>query len=140
MSVFTDELTVTELPDWKIWRLETDLVYEVGAEGSGKVITVPKGFITDGASVPRALWALFPSWGTYSRAAVVHDMLCHDLNRGTPHALAPTRKDADTIFLEAMKVCGTNWFTRTVLYVGVRIGSLKLLGRTNIVDRVNQDD
>ena len=38
-------------------------------------IKVPAGFITDGASVPRALWWLFPPTGRYFQAAVVHDYL-----------------------------------------------------------------
>jgi len=38
-------------------------------------IDVPKGFITDGASIPRGLWWLFPPVGRYFKAAVVHDYL-----------------------------------------------------------------
>lgn len=136
MSSFTDDLTITEVAlNWRVWRLEQDFTYEVGDKGSGKAITVPKGFTTDGASVPQLLWALFPAWGSYSRAAVVHDLLCHLLHLGTPHPEAPTRLKADQIFLEAMKVCGTGPITRTILYWGVRVGA-RLPG-LNIVDRMN---
>lgn len=39
--------------------------------------TVPKGFVMNGASTPRALWWLFdPFVGDYRRACVVHDFLC----------------------------------------------------------------
>lgn len=38
-------------------------------------LEVPDGFVTDGASVPRALWWLFPPTGRYFLAAVVHDYL-----------------------------------------------------------------
>ncbi len=125
MSAFTEELTVTELDlDWRRWRLEQPLIYEVGAEGSGLAITVPAGFITDGASVPRALWSLLPSWGSYSRAAVVHDFLCVALDRGAPLALAPTRREADAIFYEAMGVCGTPWLTRLAMWAAVRLFAL----------------
>ena len=44
-------------------------------------VTVPAGFITDGASVPRLLWWLFPPVGRYFLAAVVHDWL---LENGMP--------------------------------------------------------
>jgi hypothetical protein len=38
--------------------------------------TVPKGFITDGASIPRFLWAFFtPFEGDTLAAALVHDYL-----------------------------------------------------------------
>ena len=36
---------------------------------------VPPGFVTDGASVPRLLWWLFPPTGRYFKAAAVHDWL-----------------------------------------------------------------
>lgn len=38
-------------------------------------VVVPAGFVTDGASVPRPLWPLFPPTGRYFAAAVVHDWL-----------------------------------------------------------------
>ncbi len=108
MSRFTGELTITQLDvDYRTWRLEQPLVYEVGDENSGHMIEVHKLFETDGASVPRIFWALLPTWGKYSRAAVVHDYLYNELREGTePHPEAPTRQRADAIFLEAMAVCG----------------------------------
>jgi len=120
VSAFTDELTITALRDGRNWRLAQPLVYEVGSEGSGRVISVPPQFVTDGASVPRALWELLPSWGTYSRAAVVHDYLCDCLNRGAPHVEAKTRREADAIFYEAMVVCGTGATMRFVMWLAVR--------------------
>jgi hypothetical protein len=123
MSSFTSELTLTHMDaNWKLWRLERDFTYEVGDKGSGRAITVPKGFLTDGASVPQFLWSMFPAWGSYSRAALVHDYLCYRLHEGVPHPEGKTRKDADKIFAEAMKVCGTGSLIRFVMYVGVRIG------------------
>lgn len=44
-------------------------------------VHVPKGFVTDGASVPRLFWVLFPPMDQYFPAAVVHDYL---LVEGTP--------------------------------------------------------
>ncbi|RYD46005.1 MAG: DUF1353 domain-containing protein, partial [Verrucomicrobiaceae bacterium] len=134
MSSFTAQLTITEVAlNWRVWRIEQDFTYEVGDKGSGKTITVPAGFQTDGASVPQILWAMFPAWGSYSRAAVIHDLLCHLINTGRPHEHAPTRKIADEIFKEAMVVCGTGWFTRTILFGGARFGGIAP-GKKNIVD------
>lgn len=39
-------------------------------------ITVPKGYRTDFASVPRFFWRLYPPVGRYCQAAVLHDYLC----------------------------------------------------------------
>lgn len=38
-------------------------------------IRIPKGFTTDGATVPRLFWFLFPPVDRYFPAAVVHDYL-----------------------------------------------------------------
>lgn len=48
--------------------------YEFRSE-TGAIVTVPAGFITDGASVPRCLWAAIPPFGRHFNAAVVHDAL-----------------------------------------------------------------
>src|SRR5581483_3844288 len=97
MSRFTDDLTITQTRNWHRWRLEQKLIYEVGAEGSGRMIEVPHGFVTDGASIPRPLWWLLPTWGTYSRAAVIHDYLYVLLEAKASHKEAPTRKAADAV-------------------------------------------
>ena len=39
-----------------------------------ETITVPKGFVTDLASVPRAMWAFIAPFDV-ARAAIVHDLL-----------------------------------------------------------------
>lgn len=126
MSAFTGKLTVSHMDvDWRLWMLEQPFIYEVGAKGSGRVIEVPKGFMTDGASVPRFLWAVLPTWGSYSRAAVIHDYLLYCLARGEPHPEAPTREAADLIFDEACCVCNVPILLRWLLSIGVRIGTLK---------------
>lgn len=122
MSRFTGELTITQLDvDCRTWRLEQPLVYEVGDENSGHVIEVHKLFETDGASIPRIFQSFLPTWGRYSRAAVVHDYLYNELRPGTePHPEAPTRQRADAIFYEAMQVSGVGFFTRWIMWAAVR--------------------
>jgi len=130
---FLSELTVTQLSSkpgvWRLWKLENDLIYEVEAT---RRITVPDGFITDGPSVPRLFWVFLPIWGSWSRAGVVHDWLCCLIALGYPDRGAPTRTDADKIFLQAMQVSGVGWFTRTQLYVGVRIGTILRIKTTMV--------
>lgn len=123
MSLFTGNLTLTHLnADWRLWELETPLTYEVGREGSGRIIEVPRGFITDGASVPRLLWPLFPSWGRYSRAAVLHDYLGTRLvNLRAPHPEGLTQRQIDAVFFEAMGVCGVVWPIRVLIWSIMRL-------------------
>lgn len=124
MSSFTTRLIVTPLADGKRWRLAVPFEYHVGAEESGDVITVPRGFTTDFASVPRPFWSLFPPWGTYGKAAVLHDYLYVIQGvRGSTEQLfhrTRSRAECDGIFLEAMKVLGVNIVTRTALWSAVR--------------------
>jgi hypothetical protein len=47
-------------------------------DGHGHTLTAEPGFVTDGASIPRALWTIIgsPFTGQYVGAAVVHDVGC----------------------------------------------------------------
>lgn len=81
----------------------------------GKVITVPKGYRTDFASVPRFFWRIIPPYGRYAKAAVAHDWLC-DLRGSTGIDSATTHK----VFLEAMEILEVPAWKRTVMYRAVR--------------------
>lgn len=100
MSSFTTPLVVTPLPDGKYWRLLEEFDYHVGSKDSDVFVHVPKGFVTDFASIPRFLWFL-PPWAKYNKAPVLHDCLYR-----TKKLMGQTisRKRADSIFLEAMLV------------------------------------
>jgi len=79
---------------------------------SFKGVRIPKGFTTDGASVPRLFWWIFPPNRTdYLPCAIVHDFLCDKCEY----------KRADTIFKECLKELKVDWFSRTVLYLAVRL-------------------
>lgn len=80
-------------------------------------ICIPKGFVTDFASIPRPLWPVVggPADGKYRKIAVVHD----GLYRG--YGLA-TRGQADRVLLEGMKFSGCSWHQRWAIYSGVRVG------------------
>lgn len=82
----------------------------------GRTITVPRGFETDFASVPRLFWRLLPSSGEYNEAAVVHDFLYRCMT------YTYTRKEADKVFLELMKRSGVSVIKRRLMYAGVRMG------------------
>jgi hypothetical protein len=87
------------------WRVAKPFKFFIGSENSKRWITVPAGYLTDGASVPRALWSIIPPWGAYGQAAVVHDILCEYLSIMVGGKLTPiTRERADEIFAEAMTV------------------------------------
>ena len=105
----------------KEWELLEELEYHVGNENSTDIIKVPKGFITDFASVPRFLWWLFPPTGKYSPAAVIHDYIYT--------YMVYSRAKCDDIFDEAMKVMGVNWLTRKTMYRSVQIFGASSYGK-----------
>lgn len=104
------------------WRVTESFRYSIGGKDAQQWVTVPAGYLTDGASVPRALWPLIPPWGAYGQAAVVHDLLCEYLSivdHGKPKAI--TRLRADEIFSEAMIVLGVPLATRVMINEGVAL-------------------
>jgi hypothetical protein len=115
MSSFTAPLTVTKIGERK-WRVEREFSYHIGSEGSLEVVTVPNGFETDFASVPRGLWNIIPPDGEYTQAAVLHDFLC--VTKPFP------QKRIDYIFYEAMVVLGVPLWKRKLMYWAVRFWHL----------------
>ena len=109
MGRFTDDLTVVNHLSGRVheWELCEPMVYRlVDAEGSAHV-TVPPGFRTDFASVPRPFWFWIAPWGRHGRAAIIHDFL-YQLGAITDPANGslrrPPKGEADRIFREAMAV------------------------------------
>lgn len=121
MSSFTTPLKVEILDRTKAGRVLVRLLepfsYDVGAEGSGETITVPAGFESDFASIPRALWRLEPPLGRSGKAAVVHDALYATRGLGGRY----TRQRADEIFLEALTVIGVHPIKRQLMFRAVRM-------------------
>lgn len=67
-TTYRYELAVLLPDDWK-GRIRYRLIFPLYLAG----VNVPDGFVTDGASVPRWAWPVFPPVGRYFAAAVVHD-------------------------------------------------------------------
>lgn len=104
------------------WRVAKSFRYDIGFEGSQRWVTVPAGYLTDGASVPRIAWSIIPPWGSYGQAAVLHDLLCEYLTvieNGLPVPI--TRAEADAIFLEAMTVLKVPEETRELMSSAVNL-------------------
>ncbi len=76
-------------------------------------VVVPAGFVTDFASIPRALWWLYPPDGPWAEAAVVHDFLY-----SRPEV---SRFLADALFWRMMRMSRVPWFRATVMYWAVRL-------------------
>lgn len=102
-------------------RLTREFWYD---DPKGKRWVAPINMKTDGASIPRALWTLVgsPFTGDYRRAALVHDQACVDVSNGIG-----SRRAADRMFYHACRDGGCSIRDAIILYVGVRVGSVKSL-------------
>jgi hypothetical protein len=111
VSSFTEPLTVTKIGT-RTWQVEREFTYYIGQENSNNFIVVPKGFITDFASIPFIFWSILPPDGEYTQAAVLHDYCCsHGWLKST----------ADFIFYEAMGVLGVPSWKKSVMFFAVRL-------------------
>lgn len=114
MSSFNTPLDLRANDDGKTFTLLKEFDYEIGKLGSGRIIRVDVGFITDFASVPQIFWNIFPPWGRYGKAAVLHDW------NYTKQEF--TRSFCDDILDESMEALQVNWITRHLIWSGVRLG------------------
>jgi hypothetical protein len=129
-----------------VFELLEDFTVQTGLNGEQWSITVPKGFLTDFASVPRRipfllpdfiakrlpvwvrwigrigipLWLIFPPSGRYNKAAVVHDWLY----RGK----IVDRFLADAVFRYLMKELKTPFWKRFIMFYAVRLGGRSAFG------------
>jgi len=114
---FLSELVLKAIPP-DDWELVEPLSYRTYVKNEkGNVIKVPVGEHTDLASLPRAVRFFISQNGRHRAAAVLHDRLYRRAGK-----VRYTRKQADQVFLEAMKVSGVPWWKRQAMYQGVRMG------------------
>jgi hypothetical protein len=118
-GVLSGDPEVRLLRDGRNVTVLVDLTY---TPISGNAITVPAGFVCDGASIPRILWPLAggPFEGTHRNGALFHDYLYWRSRQGC--ALG-TRKDADRIFYQIMRLFGHSVWSARSKWSAVRLFS-----------------
>ncbi|MFC7515109.1 DUF1353 domain-containing protein [Herbaspirillum sp. GCM10030257] len=108
---FLTDLHLGYSADGERKRLDAPLEYE--SDVAKRIFVVPAGFETDLASVPRLPLAYMLFGGVGDAAAVVHDYLY------TTQKVS--RKMADNVLAEAMKVSGVAGWRRGPMWFGVRM-------------------
>lgn len=120
-------LSVTQLPgkQWRLFQVNETITFFPDEESwtIGEGIEIPAGFITDGPSVPRFLWAFLPVFGSWALAGVLHDWLCCRIELREAHPLAPTRVACDNMFSLANNALEVSLISRALLYAGVWLGT-----------------
>lgn len=109
----TGPVVLEWLPDGVHMRVLYDITYE---DHYGREWYVKAGFVTDGASIPRALWAIVgaPYNGLYRIAALFHDAAYAD--PGIP------KEQADLMLRDFALFLGCPHPLAEVIYTGVRFG------------------
>jgi len=86
------------------------------------LIIIPRGFISDGNSVPWLFSRMVPKFGKNTLAGIVHDWLyktgspCDD-----PESIDLTQKFADQVRLHICVKCSVPWYQRTLSYIALRL-------------------
>lgn len=104
------KLLVKDLMNGK-FELFSDYVYKT----KEYLIKVPKGFVTDYASIPKLFRTVVLPYGKHSGASVIHDWLYSSMCN-----LDISREKVDKIFLEILKEEKVNFLLRIVMYITVR--------------------
>ena len=155
MGQFNNKISAEVHPPRK-WTLERALSYkneninitalqDVGVKVPANRVTCKKGFETDLASVPRAIWFLIAPWDI-ARAAIIHDLLYKRIRQyraeyedsddpnveEVQRTYNAAKKAADKVFLMAMKDAEPSvpkWKIYSAYYAVV------LCGRWSIIPR-----
>lgn len=98
MRLAPGKLGTIKLPRYVIEE-ECNILSEIG------IYPIPKGFVTDGASVPLLARLVIPSMSMHFGAVVVHDFYCKLANE---HGMYAYREKADSEFYANLIECGTN--------------------------------
>jgi hypothetical protein len=141
MSRFSGKLVLVLLDDRdhpatrdgrSLWGVERSLTYRTSIGGEA-TITVPAGFVTDLASIPRFASPALPPDGPWTKAAVIHDFLYATAGTGVWKGHASglsvpgyyTRAAADDILREAMADRGVDVARRNIIWAAVRAGGAR---------------
>jgi hypothetical protein len=116
MSRFLSELQVELVSDATnsgrgTWRLTAPLIYQ--SDVAKQTFTVPAGFCTDFASVPRTPVAFLLTADSAHESSTVHDFLYSQ-----PHPVP--RAMADAVLREASIASGVPAWRATLMFYGVR--------------------
>lgn len=112
---FQNDMKLKKIPNTKQrWIVQEEIRYYSAI--TNEAYTIPKGFLTDLASVPRCLqWLFSPDDHQYKWEACLHDYLYVTPTTGV------CREEADLIFKEAMRVGVVDKWKEWCLYTAVRL-------------------
>lgn len=98
-----------------LYKLKGSLKVIIKLNNFINIITVPDGFVTDLASIPKVFqWVYSPSNEKSKYPSILHDYMYHN---GCDY----TRKEADLVFYYFLRKQGFNIFRANLYYMAVRL-------------------
>jgi len=96
------------------WQILEDVQVTLS---NGDLLFIPKGYITDFATVPRLCWGIVATIGNHNLATLIHDYLLTDSSYD--------RSFIDNEMLYWLKLSGVRRFKGILMYYAVRANSYK---------------
>jgi hypothetical protein len=111
MQRFNGDVVLEELDDSSFWKLQNDFSYE----NDSVKITVKSGFLTDGASIPKAFWSIVgnPLESDLLKPAIIHD--------GLYTLMKLSRLESDNLLKEMLLFNGASKAKVFLVYYAVRL-------------------
>lgn len=117
----------------KWWRLDGSYSIWFTYKGKRYRLTLPEGFVTDFASIPKLVWSILAPWDyQYTPACLPHDLgyelagsltvWWHNGVTWTPKRLELTRRAVDDLMYWGMVARGTPKWKVNAIYSAVRMG------------------
>ena len=109
------------------WALYEDFEFEY----KGLSCTIPKGFITDGASIPKILRFILSPTSTLFLSGIIHDYLY--VKQSMPYSAGyrrVSRKEADKIFYSISTSINNFVFLNWCCYISLRLFGGKFWGKS----------
>jgi hypothetical protein len=144
MGKFNNKISAEFHPPKK-WILERALSYQndeideaalqaVGVKCRVNKITCSKGFVTDLASVPRAIWWLISPWDI-ARAAIIHDLLYRRIREYRAENETPDNPDLETVVnnYKAAKIAADKVFLMAMEDASPHVPNWKIKAAYNAV-------
>ena len=115
----SDALAIQPAPLGKMAVAVEHTVAVTTVDGITHTVTLPAGYIFDGASIPRLVWSVIghPFDPSFIVAAAVHDWYCDRASETHDYQL---RVIGDAVFFSLLRRAGVSWWKRSSMYMAVR--------------------
>lgn len=111
---FVSPIRIEALDGGRTFKLLEPLKFQIAGQQC-PMVTVPQGFVTDFASIPRIFWGFISPLDRTQAAAILHDYLYRI-------RWSNNRRLCDIVFLAAMEAGNVPGWKGNLIYRAVRMG------------------